>query len=60
MSKPIEGNSVTVWLEPEVKADLDREAGKLGVTRSWVLRHLIRRWLVGRKAGKKELLEAGV
>ena len=56
----MEGNSVTVWLEPEIKAELDREADKLGVTRSWVLRHLIRRWLVGRKAGKKELLEAGI
>lgn len=44
---------VTVWIDTETKDALGKEVKKLGLTRSQVLRQLIKRWVIQRRAGKK-------
>jgi len=48
---------ITVWVDSGLKRALDREAESMGLSRSWVLRYLIKRWVLARKAGAKPLLE---
>jgi hypothetical protein len=52
--KEVEENvTATVWLDPDLDRTFRAEVARLGLTKSQVLRQLIKRWVIQRQEAKK-------
>jgi antitoxin component of RelBE/YafQ-DinJ toxin-antitoxin module len=58
MEEQKDEHCLTVWVDTKLRDSFAREVEKLGMNRSQVMRQLIKRWLIQRKAaGLKEPIE---